>query len=151
MMTRSIKFCAGIPFASGRKTIRDITLQPIIYSVLVCENCCWPPVMWTLERLWFWKKERTTGVMQVASAESLTDEEDVKQGTNKLCAAWQKHSGGRPWEQVQATIHSHNPDSAYLNNVMNVMEILAKRGAPQFRSAYEAIWNSPDPSNFQDH
>lgn len=134
-----------------RKTTSDSTLQLTIYSVLIYEDYCRPPVIRTLERLWFWKKERTTGVMQVASAEPLTDEESVKQGTDKLYAAWQVHSGGRPWEQVQATILSHNLDSNYLNNVMKVMEILAKRGAPQFRSAYEAIWNSPDPSDFQDH
>lgn len=63
-----------------RKATSDRTFQLTIYAVLIYENYCRPPVIRALERLRFWKKDRTTEVMQVASAEPLTDEESVKQG-----------------------------------------------------------------------
>ena len=95
-----------------------------------------------LERLCFWKQERTTGIMQVASSGSLTDEESVKLGTQKLSESWQRFVGERFYDRTFSTITDYNKDSDYADRVWEVMEILAKRAAPRFLPAYNAIMES---------
>ncbi|RWP18008.1 MAG: hypothetical protein EOR01_23590 [Mesorhizobium sp.] len=119
--------------------ISDDKLQLIIYAILIYEDYCRPPSMRTLERLCFWKPERTTGVMQVASSTALTDEESVKLGTKKLSASWQIYADESLYKRTLSTISDYNKDSNYSNRVLEVMEILAKRTAPRFRPAYNAI------------
>lgn len=119
--------------------IPDDKLQLITYAILIYEDYCRPPFMRTIERLCFWKQERTTGIMQVASSSALTDEESVELGTQKLSASWQLFSSEDLYTRVLSTIHDYNKDSDYTHRVLEVMEILAKRAAPRFRPAYDAI------------
>ncbi|RWB02888.1 MAG: hypothetical protein EOQ39_07140 [Mesorhizobium sp.] len=121
--------------------ISDDNLRLITYAVLIYEDYCRPPSVRILERLYFWKPERTTGVMQVASSTALTDEESVKLGTEKLSASWQRHAEENLYNRTLLVISDYNKDSNYSNRVFEVMEILAKRAAPQFRPAYDAIWS----------
>ncbi|WP_133178018.1 hypothetical protein [Rhizobium rhizogenes] len=119
--------------------ISDDKLQLITYAILIYENYCRPPSVRTLERLCFWKQHRTTGVMQVASSTALSDEESVKLGAQKLSASWQRLAEESLYDRTVSTVTEYNKDSDYLLRVLEVMEIIAKRGAPRFLPAYNAI------------
>src|SRR5260221_4914529 len=93
------------------------------------------------ERLWFWKRGRTTGIMQVASPGALTDVESVDRGAQKLLASWQAHTDKEAFPRTFSTIADYNKDETNVGRVIEVMEILAKRAAPQFRPAFEAIFS----------
>lgn len=121
--------------------VSDELLKLIAYSILVYEDYCRPPSLRTLERLAVWKKGRTTGIMQVASDDTLTDIESVERGVDILLASWEKYSSERYiWPRVRRTISDYNFDDDYIQRVTEVMEILAKRADPNFRAAYESIW-----------
>jgi len=120
--------------------ISDDKLKLITYAILIYKDYCRPPSIRTVERLCFWIKERTTGVMQVTAPKSLTDEESVKLGTEKLSVSWNHASEEALYMRMHMTISDYNKDSIYINRVFEVMEILAKRAAPRFRSAYNSIW-----------
>ncbi len=119
--------------------IADDKLQLITYAILIYEDHCRPPFVRFLERLCFWKQERTIGIMQVASTASLTDEESVELGAQKLSESWQRFAGESLYDRTQSTITDYNKDSDYADRVWKVMEILAKRTAPRFLPAYNAI------------
>lgn len=121
----------------------DDKLELITYAILIYEDYCRPPSVRALERLCFWKERRTTGIMQVASPKALSDEESVKLGTQKLSASWQRFAEENLYMRTQSTVTDYNKDSDYLHHVLEVMEILAKRGAPRFLPAYNAIIMSP--------
>ncbi|UXS51221.1 hypothetical protein FY148_00600 [Agrobacterium tumefaciens] len=121
--------------------ISDDQLQLITYAILIYENYCRPPSVRTLERLCLWK-QRTTGIMQVASSTALSDEESVKLGAQKLSASWQRFAEENLYERTVSTVTDYNKDSDYLLRVFEVMEIIAKRAAPRFLPAYNAIMGS---------
>ena len=121
--------------------LSDDLLKLIAYSVLIYEDYCRPPTIRTLERLAVWKKRRTTGIMQVAADEALTDHESVKRGLDILLSSWEKHSAEEhlSW-RVSETISDYNKDEDYILRVQDVMHILAKRVDPSFQTAYDSIW-----------
>lgn len=122
--------------------VSDELLKLIAYSVLVYEDYCRPPAIRTLERLAIWRKRRTTGIMQVASDESLTDVESVSRGLDILLTSWEKHSSEEhAWSRVRLSISDYNRDDDYIERVQEVMEILAKRADRSFEAAYDGIWN----------
>ncbi|KFE36363.1 hypothetical protein DW2_03604 [Thioclava atlantica] len=122
--------------------VSDELLKLVAYSVLVYEDYCRPPAIRTLERLAVWKKRRTTGIMQVAADEVLTDEESVNRGLDILLDSWEKYSSEEHlWSRVRLSISDYNKDEDYIQRVHEVMEILAKRVDPSFRAAYDSIWN----------
>lgn len=126
------------PLIDGK--IGDDRLKLITYAVLVYESYCRPPSIRLLERLQFWKASRTTGIMQVAADESLSDEESVALGTDKLLESWQSCSAENDsYMQAYKTITDYNYDENYVSRVMEVMTIVAKRVAPELRPAYKAI------------
>lgn len=122
--------------------ISNDKLQLITYAILIYEDYCRPPSIRVLERLCFWKRERTTGIMQVKSSKSLTDKESVELGIDHLSASWQINSKENLWNQAVSTVHDYNKDSNYSSRVFEIMEILAKRAAPRFRPAYNSIYDS---------
>jgi hypothetical protein len=122
--------------------VSDELLKLIAYSILVYEDYCRPPFVRTLERLAVWKKRRTTGIMQVAADNTLTDVESVDRGLDILLASWQKHSSEEHlWRRIRLSLSDYNMDDDYIQRVNEVMEILAKRADPSFRAAYESIWD----------
>ncbi|WP_282060059.1 hypothetical protein [Roseobacter litoralis] len=122
--------------------VSDELLKLVAYSVLVYEDYCRPPAIRTLERLAVWKKRRTTGIMQVAADEVLTDVESVNRGLDILLTSWEKHSSREHvWSRVRLSISDYNKDEDYIQRVHEVMEILAKRSDPSFKAAYDSIWN----------
>jgi hypothetical protein len=121
--------------------VTDNKLKLIAYSVLVYEDYCRPPAIRTLERLAWWKKMRTTGVMQVSAADALTDRESVNRGLDILLASWEKYSGEETWSRVRSTISDYNKDEDYIGRVQEVMGILAERADPSFKPAYNSIWS----------
>lgn len=122
--------------------IEDDILKLILYSVLVYEDYCRPPAIRRVERAIWWKKRRTTGIMQVASDRSLSDWESVEAETNILLSSWARHASDDDdvWVQVRSTIADYNQDDDYISKVQEVMEIIAKRVSPEFRSAYDKIY-----------
>lgn len=120
--------------------VADNLLKLVAYSVLVYEDYCRPPAIRTLERLAWWKKRRTTGIMQVSAVEALTDDESVNRGLHILLTSWENHSGENKWSQVRSTISDYNKDEDYIGRVQEVMEILAERADPSFKAAYDSIW-----------
>ena len=119
--------------------VSDDKLKLITYAILIYEDHCRPPSVRALERLCFWKQERTTGIMQVASPKALTDEQSVELGTKKLTEAWQLYAEEEIYMRAISTIKEYNKDSNYLKRVFEVMEIIAKRAEPRFRPAYTSI------------
>lgn len=120
--------------------ITDNLLKLVAYSVLVYEDYCRPPAIRTLERLAWWKKRRTTGIMQVSASDVLTDHESVNRGLDILLASWDKYSGEERWSRVRSTISDYNKDVDYIGRVQEVMEILAERADPSFKPAYNSMW-----------
>jgi hypothetical protein len=113
------------------KRISDTNLQLIAYAILIYEDYCRPRPIRFLERLLFWKKNRTTGIMQFACSEPLTDLRSVQLGVDKLSSAGEAHADkGNFWCRSRATIRDYNMDENYINRVFEVMDILAKRGPP---------------------
>lgn len=122
--------------------VSDELLKLVAYSVLVYEDYCRPPAIRTLERLTVWKKRRTTGIMQVAADEALTDVESVNRGLDILLASWDKYSSEEyVWSRVRLSISDYNKDDDYIERVQEVMEILAKRADPSFKAAYDSIYD----------
>lgn len=121
--------------------ISDNLLKLVAYSVLIYEDYCRPPAIRTLERLAFWKKRRTTGIMQVASDGALSDTESVTRGLDILIESWAKHSSEEVWLQINKSLSDYNKDQDYIDRVLEVMYILAKRVDPSFEAAYESIWS----------
>ncbi|MBQ2262916.1 MAG: hypothetical protein II336_16315 [Loktanella sp.] len=121
--------------------VSDELLKLIAYSILVYEDYCRPPSIRTLERLAVWKKRRTTGIMQVAADDALTDVESVNRGLDILLASWEKYASEKYlWSRIRLSISDYNMDDDYIERVQEVMEILAKRADPSFRAAYDSIW-----------
>jgi hypothetical protein len=122
--------------------VSDELLKLVAYSILVYEDYCRPPAIRSLERLAVWKKRRTTGIMQVAADEALTDVESVNRGLDILLASWEKYSSEEHvWSQVRLSISDYNKDDDYIERVQEVMEILAKRADPSFKAAYDSIYD----------
>lgn len=122
--------------------VSDELLKLVAYSVLVYEDYCRPPAIRTLERLAVWKKRRTTGIMQVAADEALTDVESVNRGLDILLASWEKYSSEEYlWSRIRLSISDYNMDEDYIQRVQEVMEILAKRTDPSLRAAYDSIYD----------
>ncbi|WP_156122432.1 hypothetical protein [Aureimonas altamirensis] len=121
------------------QSVSDDNLKLIAYAIIIYEDHCRPPSIRALERLCFWKQERTTGIMQVASPTALTDEQSVELGTRKLAEAWQLNANQESYIRAISTVKAYNRDSNYSSRVFEVMEIVAKRAAPRFQPAYAAI------------
>jgi hypothetical protein len=119
--------------------ITDNLLKLVAYSILIYEDYCRPPAIRSLERLAWWKKRRTTGIMQVSAAEVLTDEESVTRGLSILSTSWEKHSSQDKRTQVRSTISEYNKDEDYIERVQEVMKILAERTDPSFKLAYDSL------------
>ncbi|WP_137111167.1 hypothetical protein [Rhodobacter sp. SY28-1] len=118
-------------------TTEDL-LKLIVYSVIVFEDYCRPPIVRFVERTLFWRAGRTTGVMQVSSECRLDDMESVKLGTAKLKESWVDHKEESFWERVRSVVADYNRDDDYVYKVLEVMEIIAKRVEPNFAIAYES-------------
>ena len=140
---RSYEWAESSYGALVSERISDEKLQLVTYSILIYEEYCRPPSVRLLERLCFWKRERTTGIMQVTSSNALTDAESVQLGAQKLAASWQSFAGKNLYDRTLSTITDYNKDSDYTYRVLEVMEILAKRAAPRFLPAYNAIVGPP--------
>lgn len=123
--------------------ISDEVLRLMAYAILVYEDYCRPPAVRTLERMAVWKKKRTTGIMQVAAKDVLSDDESVSRGLDILLESWEKNSSKEGvWSQVRASISDYNKDEDYIQRVFEVMRILAKRVEPSFEAAYDSIWKN---------
>lgn len=119
----------------------DETLKLVAYSVLIYEDYCRPPAIRILERLAIWKKRRTTGIMQVAADEALTDVESVNRGLDILLASWERYSSEEHlYSRVRLSISDYNRDDDYIYRVLEVMKILAKRVDPSFHAAYDKMF-----------
>lgn len=122
--------------------IADERLKLIAYSILIYEDYCRPPTVRLLERLIFWREHVTTGVMQVSSRAPLTDAESVRLGVKKLSESWLHHSENEPYLRVRETIADYNRDDEYVGKVLEVMEVVAKRAAPEFFAAYNGLYEA---------
>ena len=124
------------------RKIQDSLLRLIAYSILIYEDYARPPAVRTLEGWMFWKRQRTTGVMQVAGNSVFNDEESVEKGTDILIAAWNKHFDEEfVHSRVWSAIGEYNFDSDYITRVMEIMEILAMRVDPAFKTAYQSVYS----------
>lgn len=122
------------------ENIKDDLLKLIVYAIIVFENYCRPPVVRSLERTWPSKKGRTTGIMQVASQNPLSDEDSVRKGLEILSGSWQNHMHEETWGKIQSVVADYNKDEEYVYKVNEVMEIIANRVEPSFLPAFESRW-----------
>lgn len=123
--------------------IKPELLRLITYSILIYEDYCRPPAVRQLERAAWWKDRRTTGIMQVSANIPLSDVQSVERGTDLLLESWSRLSvSDEPvWSRVRSAIGDYNKDEDYIGRVLEVMEILAKRVAPEFEAAYDSMWS----------
>jgi hypothetical protein len=128
-------------------TINDVThekmVQLLIYSIIVFEDYCRPPLVRFAENFVFWRKKRTTRIMQVMSERTLSDIESVRIGSKKIVDAWNanKNLEEDTWIKIRKTIIDYNRDDDYVHRVSEIMEIIAKRADRNFEPAYQAIWS----------
>ena len=104
------------------------------YGILLMENFNRPPVLRMAERIMSPFREVTSGVMQVRSPVSLSDEASVRQGVERLQEADSSMNAdltGR--ERIRALLVAHNKDDDYAIDVLDILEILAKRVNEEFR------------------
>lgn len=119
--------------------ITDDLLKLVAYSVLVYEDYCRPPAIRALERLAWWKKDRTTGIMQVSAKRTLSDKESVIKGLDILSASWQAHSEKNTLERIWCIIGDYNKDEDYIQRVLEIMHIIAERSDSKFKPAYNRM------------
>ncbi|MCP3734521.1 hypothetical protein M9979_06485 [Sphingomonas sp. RP10(2022)] len=121
---------------------KDSQLQLIIYAVMIYEDYARPPLIRSIERLMFWKKDRTTGIMQVRADHSLSDHESVQRGIHLLADSWAQNAPNESnWERTRDTVSTYNRDDDYISRVFDVMEILAKRVDPSLEPVYDSLLN----------
>lgn len=124
--------------------VDDKGLKLIVYAVLIYEDYARPVAVRAIERLMFWKKVRTTGIMQVSARTALNDSESVVRGVDLLIASWAKHaSESYRFVRARKTVGDYNADDGYISRVFDVAEILAKRSDVGLRAAYEELWADP--------
>lgn len=124
------------PIIDGK--VDDDLLKLTAYSIIIYEGYCRPPAIRKIENAAFWKRQKTTGIMQVSSTDVLTDETSVEAGCDILLKAWDAHSNEEYlWSRVRETIADFNRDSDYIGRVFEVMEILAKQVDRRFAAAYD--------------
>ncbi len=128
------------PVISNR--ITDDVLELITYSILIYEDYARPPSVRFLERLQFWKKASTTGIMQVQSTQNLSDMESVEKGLDILAESWKRHRVRKKdvADKVKKVIGDYNRDDSYIWHVLEVAEIISKRADKKFERAYVKIW-----------
>ncbi len=108
--------------------IIDDSLKLIAFSIIVYEDYSRPPFARLLERVLFWRKNRTTGIMQFSSPTPLSDKESVILGVDKLVASWDSYANEEyAWQRVRSTIADYNKDDDYINRVQEVMHIIDMR------------------------
>ncbi|MET3927162.1 hypothetical protein [Devosia sp. 2618] len=137
----------------------DDTLELIVFSVLIYEDYARPEGVRALERIMFWKKDRTTGIMQVTADRPLSDTESVRLGAAILASYWSAFANEEyMYSRVRSTIAAYNPDNDYVSRVFDVMEILSMRVERKYTHIYNSInlgknpdYNGGDPSNFQNN
>jgi len=121
--------------------IGDELLRLLTYSILSYEDYARPPAIRSIERLMFWKEEKTTGIMQVQGQRNLGDEESVSAAADILSESWHRHEDeDHPYTRVSRTIGDYNKDVDYISRVLEVMEIIAKRIEPVYEPAYRNLW-----------
>lgn len=121
--------------------IKDDLLKLLAYSILIYEDYCRPPAIRAVERIAWWKQVRTTGIMQVSSEGTLSDEESVTKGLDILLASWESYKHEDVWLRVRSTIADYNKDEDYIGRIFEVMDILVARTDPTFKSAYDRIYS----------
>lgn len=118
------------------------TLRLITYAILIYEDYARPAAVREVERLMIWKDRRSTGIMQVQGAYSLTDAQSVEQGADKLATAWASDlTSTSAWERLRGVIADYNRDDDYVTRVFEVMDIIANRVDLNFQNAYNSIWS----------
>lgn len=123
------------------RAVKNDVLKLVTYAILIYEDYCRPPAVRRAERLMWWKKPRTTGVMQVAADQPLSDRESVERGLLILSSSWAQYDSSEGnWNRVRSTIAAYNKDEDYVSKVFEVIEILAVRIESEFKTAYDRIF-----------
>jgi hypothetical protein len=122
--------------------ISDDKLRLITYAVLIYESYYRPPSVRTLERFCFWKEERTTGVMQVASSKTLTDKESVELGIKKLSTYWQRYYDEDLHSRTWSIVSDYNKDSNYVSRVLEISCLIPGFNGAIFSLEWkDALWS----------
>ncbi|WGE52565.1 hypothetical protein [Actinobacillus equuli] len=99
----------------------------LIYSIMIYENFNRGLVIRFLERvLFFTRCIKTTGVMQVNSPSELSDIDSIRIGGNILILKYREilSSEKNEYNAIRESIKNYNPDIRYINNVMEIYNIL---------------------------
>ncbi|CAM2905820.1 hypothetical protein ACEQ103284_10105 [Actinobacillus equuli subsp. equuli] len=99
----------------------------LIYSIMIYENFNRGLVIRFLERvLFFTRCIKTTGVMQVNSPSKLSDIDSIRIGGNILILKYREilSSEKNEYNAIRESIKNYNPDIRYINNVMEIYNIL---------------------------
>lgn len=129
---------ASFPFENYQMVDSEIKiyisdkLHSLIYSILIYENFNRHILHRIVEKLLFWTKRiKSTGIMQVKSEKYLTDEESISRGSDLLIskyfevfeAVYSKEKDCLPgcfYTSRRESIKFYNPDKDYINEVESI-------------------------------
>jgi hypothetical protein len=122
----------------------DLTIQLITYAILIYENYNRPPLIRSIERMVFPKLSKTLGIMQVSTSYLISDEESVVLGLariqNAKMIALNNNEKITAYFFVSRILAEYNKDDDYIDDVMNVMRIIARR----IDNSYSEVWDNID-------
>ncbi|HGG9608837.1 hypothetical protein [Neisseria meningitidis] len=123
--------------------------KALIYSVLIYENFNRGLVYRYFEKILFCTgRIKTSGIMQVTSAEYLSNEESIKKGGNILMEKYNEKynesiDGNKTlyksyYESRRESIKNYNPDAKYINEIESIYMMLGEiyPNAPDFMSPH---------------
>ena len=119
----------------------DKLVQLSVYAVLIFENYNRPPLIRKLERIVFPVFSKTLGIMQISTDYPISDIESVSIGLSRMQQSkreiFKKSDKITGPSLVQGILRDHNKDDYYIQDVMEVMRIIAKR----IDVSFEKSWN----------
>lgn len=124
---------------------KDKTLNDLLFAVMIFEDFNRPAIFrWLENRLFCFGFVKTTGIMQVRSAEVLTDENSIILAQDILLSSHKKYSTVAEYDQVGKILIDYNPDAYYRSEVRELYYRLASISARLEEDLFGEIKPDPD-------
>jgi hypothetical protein len=121
----------------------DRLVQLTAYAILIFENYNRPPLIRNFERILFPVFSKTLGIMQVSTDHVINDAESVSIGLLRIQKTksdiFSKEEKITAPSLVRGILKDHNKDDYYIDNVMEVMRIIAKRIDFSFEDSWSLV------------
>lgn len=115
------------------------SLKLVIYAIIIFEDYARPSTIRNLERFIFWRP-KSTGVMQVKSDKTLSDQESVEVGVSAIVNYWNLNTQDNEYLKCYETIAFHNKDSDYISRIIEIMEVIALRVDIEYKDTWDNLF-----------